>query len=60
MSNQGMRKECKFCGAKFGQNVKLCPNCGSTDIKLVAQENTHMLYGFYQVWQCGCSVVMQY
>lgn len=43
MSNQGMRKECKFCGAKFGQNVKLCPNCGSTDIKLVAQENMDFL-----------------
>lgn len=38
-----MRKECKFCGAKFGQNVKLCPNCGSTDIKLVAQENIDFL-----------------
>lgn len=43
MSNQGMRKECKFCGAKFGQNVKLCPNCGSTDIKLVAQESMEFL-----------------
>ncbi len=43
MSNQGMRKECKFCGAKFSQGVKLCPNCGSADIKLVAQENMEFL-----------------
>ena len=39
MSNQGMRKECNFCGRRFGQEVKLCPNCGSTNIKLVAGEN---------------------
>lgn len=43
MSNQGMGKECKFCGAKFGQGVKLCPNCGSTDIKLIVQENMDFL-----------------
>ena len=43
MSNQGMRKECKFCGAKFSQGVKLCPNCGSADIRLVAQENPELL-----------------
>ena len=39
MSNQGMRKECNFCGAKFGQGVKLCPNCGSANVKLVAGES---------------------
>ncbi len=39
MSGQGMRKECNFCGRRFGQEVKLCPNCGSTNIKLVAGEN---------------------
>ena len=43
MSNQGIGKECKFCGAKFGQGVKLCPNCGSTDIKLIVQENMDFL-----------------
>jgi len=43
MSNQGMKKECKFCGARFAQSVKLCPNCGSVDIKLVAQEGMEYL-----------------
>ncbi len=43
MSSQGMRKECKFCGAKFGQAVKLCPNCGSADIKLVAGDSMDFL-----------------
>lgn len=43
MSNQGMRKECNFCGAKFGQGVKLCPNCGSANIKLVAQAGAEFL-----------------
>ena len=43
MSNQGMRKECNFCGAKFGQGVKLCPNCGSANVKLVAQASAEFL-----------------
>lgn len=43
MSNQGMRKECNFCGAKFGQGVKLCPNCGSANVKLVAQASVEFL-----------------
>ncbi len=43
MSNQGIKKECNFCGAKFGQGVKLCPNCGSADIKLVAGESMEVV-----------------